>query len=129
MFLIRYKPNRGKSTVWQKVISHLRHPQYFLNHLPIGTEKKRSARVEQILKTENDGKNPLRKFEQFRAEHLKMSEKVYTSYAELHADPPAADAYITGSDQVWHDSYAESPASGWFLQFGSDGGQYRARAL
>lgn len=42
-----------------------------------------------------------RGFETFRQRHLSMS-RIYSSADDLAADPPAADMYITGSDQVWN---------------------------
>jgi hypothetical protein len=33
--------------------------------------------------------------------HLAQSERFYASFVELQANPPEADAYIVGSDQVW----------------------------
>ena len=119
-FLIRYNPVRKERTVWQKIVNHLQHPQYFLYHLPFETEEKRRTKLELKLKKENDQKNPERQFEEFRQEHLQMTDRIYNSYTELQANPPKADVYITGSDQVWHDPYKEPSAAGWFLQFGGD---------
>ena len=59
-----------------------------------------------------------RRFPQFRKEHLNMS-RIYYTPSDLVHNPPKADVYVTGSDQVWNyvlpsDVYAVS-----FLQFGS----------
>lgn len=106
--------------MWQKIVNHLQHPQYFLNHLPFETEEKRRTKLELKLKNENDRNNPQRQFEKFRQEHLQMTDRIYNSYTELQANPPKADVYITGSDQVWHNPYSEEETKGWFLQFGSN---------
>jgi len=45
--------------------------------------------------------NP-RNFEEFRNKHIKQSEKKYHSYRELVKNPPVADMYVVGSDQVWN---------------------------
>ena len=42
-----------------------------------------------------------KRYEQFRQNRLRLS-PVYRSKTALMEAPPAADAYITGSDQVWH---------------------------
>lgn len=42
-----------------------------------------------------------RGFAEFREKNLSMS-RVYTSIDDLRVDPPEADMYITGSDQVWN---------------------------
>lgn len=119
-FLIRYAPQKQKKTVWQKIINHFIHPKYILYRLPIQTTSKKDAINEMALKEINRKKNPQRHFEQFREEHLKMSPTIYHSYYELLNNPPEADVYITGSDQVWHDPYTLNTAKGWFLQFGSN---------
>ena len=43
-----------------------------------------------------------RYFSEFRKRYLVQSEKIYTSYNQLKIDPPTADMYIVGSDQVWN---------------------------
>ena len=45
-------------------------------------------------------KNP-RNFKEFINTHIQYSE-IYTSYEQLKTNPPKADAYIVGSDQVWN---------------------------
>ena len=117
-FLIRYAPLKRKKNLWQKISDILKHPENILIHLPFPTAHKRNVLKEIQLKTENDRKNPVRCFEDFRQQHLKMSAKIYNSYSELEKDPPKADIYITGSDQVWHDSYEDVTSKGMFLQFG-----------
>ena len=58
-----------------------------------------------------------RKFEYFRSKHMSYSEKVYFSFKELKKDPPEADVYIVGSDQVWSIP-ASSSIQVYFLNFG-----------
>jgi len=41
-----------------------------------------------------------RKFEKERLQYLNLSRR-YSEYQQLEADAPAADIYVTGSDQVW----------------------------
>lgn len=43
-----------------------------------------------------------RRFDRFLRKHLPLSKKQYRTAAELEAEPPACDCYITGSDQVWN---------------------------
>lgn len=61
-----------------------------------------------------------RKFPKFRKENLYMS-KVYDTPEKLIKEPPFADVYITGSDQVWNFNMPEKSLSNFFLQFGDDG--------
>lgn len=43
-----------------------------------------------------------RHFDDFRLNYIVQSENVYTSYNQLKENPPEADVYIVGSDQVWN---------------------------
>lgn len=54
--------------------------------------------------TEDSGRNMIysRGFDEFRSKYMNLSEKVYHGYKELISDPPEADMYITGSDQIWY---------------------------
>ena len=119
-YLIRYAPRKekNKACILKKVLMVIRNPKSIIAHLPIETKVKKNFRYEQQLRVTNLRRNPERGFEQFRKENLQMTEKVYSSFDELYNDPPNADVYITGSDQVWHDSLKKKAARGWFLQFG-----------
>ena len=48
----------------------------------------------------NRVKNKERRFEEFRKSHIYQTQRIYGSLKELRKDPPTADLYITGSDQV-----------------------------
>lgn len=66
-----------------------------------------------------------RQFSSFRDTYLKQSEQIYYSYDELKANPPQADCYIVGSDQVWNFSNGalqkvKKLVHAYFLDFGSD---------
>lgn len=60
-----------------------------------------------------------RQFPKFRKVNLKMS-RVYDTPDKLKKNPPRADIYITGSDQVWNFSMPEESLRNFFLQFGDD---------
>lgn len=55
-------------------------------------------------------------FERFRESHLRLSRK-YSSWEELRDDPPKADAYITGSDQVWNSVWNGGFEPAMYLEF------------
>ena len=57
-----------------------------------------------------------KRFLLFRNIHLKLSNRLYRSYRELSADPPKADAYMCGSDQIWNPDITNFDAS-YFLGF------------
>lgn len=56
-------------------------------------------------------------FRHFAQEHLRMSEP-YRSMEELRSNPPEAEVYITGSDQVWNFLQREPFMESRFLDFG-----------
>lgn len=67
-----------------------------------------------------------RHFDDFRDQYIEWSEDTYPSYADLRGNPPEADAYIVGSDQVWNYWFASTkrfynPAHAYFLDFGDEG--------
>ena len=47
-----------------------------------------------------------------------LSLGIYHGYEELIANPPIADLYITGSDQVWHGTLEDKQNRAFFLDFG-----------
>lgn len=63
-----------------------------------------------------------RKFTRAIESHLPLTAKHYRTLEDLRADPPPADAYICGSDQIWnanHTGGQSDPA--YFCDFGSPG--------
>lgn len=77
------------------------------------------VRFYQKLNRENSIKNKTRMFLEFKNKNLNLS-KVYTSYRELQKEPPEADVYIVGSDQVWNPSLKDPDTAAWYLKFGND---------
>ena len=66
-----------------------------------------------------------RNFDEFRKQHICMSEMIYTNYEDLKRNPPKADIYIVGSDQVWNNwNYSPkrylNPLNAYFLNFGDE---------
>lgn len=62
-----------------------------------------------------------RGFELFKKEYLSLSDNSYSSIKELRLDPPAADCYIVGSDQVWSKLLYYDECRAFFLDFGEEG--------
>ncbi|WP_416448237.1 polysaccharide pyruvyl transferase family protein [Leeuwenhoekiella sp. A2] len=59
-----------------------------------------------------------RSFSNFKNEFICFGEKDYYNLNALQNDPPKADAYITGSDQVWNHTFKVS-AEAFLLGFGA----------
>ena len=97
-FLIKYKPTAEQKSKWDK-----------LKGISIG----------KLLGNENKELNKARMFEKFRNDHLNTTEIEYHSIEELRQNPPEAEVYICGSDQVWNNSLHSKNTAGWYLDFGN----------
>ncbi|MGA2915470.1 MAG: polysaccharide pyruvyl transferase family protein [Sedimentisphaerales bacterium] len=60
-------------------------------------------------------------FSGFQKKHLNIGSHRYKNYQEIKHEPPIADAYVCGSDQIWHPYYCYSRDEGavW-LDFGDE---------
>lgn len=59
-----------------------------------------------------------RAFDCFTSSYLHLTKR-YNSYEELKADPPTADIYIAGSDQIWNTLFRNGRDAAFYLDFGS----------
>lgn len=59
-------------------------------------------------------------FYKFRKKYMIIGKVKYKSYEELKYNPPKADMYICGSDQIWSDEITGGVDKGYFLQFGGE---------
>lgn len=59
--------------------------------------------------------------DEFRHSKLALSECSYYSADELDANPPAADIYCTGSDQVWNSIWNNGFDRAFYLSFAPEG--------
>lgn len=60
-----------------------------------------------------------RKFSNFWDKHIPTTRR-YKSLDELKKDPPKADVYLVGSDQVWNTDITKDFAKLYFLDFGNE---------
>jgi len=115
-FLIKFSPRTVLNISYKKRLLKILkiYPlfQYFIEKI----KKKKDLQYQKQL----DIKNKRRNFNQFRTENIRSTEKIYNSLEELRNDPPPADFYITGSDQVWVMLLDQEDNKGYFLDFGSD---------
>lgn len=58
-------------------------------------------------------------FDNFDKKFLRISAKTYHSISEIQADPPLADVYIAGSDQIWNTAALNGKDPGYYLDFGN----------
>lgn len=60
-----------------------------------------------------------RKFDTFTKKHLRLTRR-YNSYEELRDNPPEADCYIAGSDQIWNTIFKNGRDPAFYLDFGEE---------
>lgn len=58
-------------------------------------------------------------FDKFDANYLHITEKTYRTTEELRDNPPKADMYIAGSDQIWNTDAPNGRMPGYYLDFGT----------
>ena len=68
----------------------------------------------------DEGTESNRHFDDFRQQHLNLSQNAYNTVEELRCYPPTADCYITGSDNVWAQLLCHENNATFFLDFGID---------
>lgn len=114
-FLIKYDPRNDYLPVSLlkkalKVFNPEKLKNYIIHKLKISRNTERQ--------------NHQREFDSFRKNYIHQSEKIYLSYSELKENPPEADCYIVGSDQVWNFyehslNRCKNLLHAYFLDFGS----------
>ena len=77
--------------------------------------------VTKIIVTKTNNNFELRNFDLFRENNIQSTPNVYSSLEELQQNPPEADMYIAGSDQIWNVNPIQWRHTAFFLNFGSNG--------
>ncbi len=62
-----------------------------------------------------------KRFNDFRSRHLNNVTCRYSSFSSLQRNPPQADVYLVGSDQVWNVDISGEFVKAYFLDFGDAG--------
>lgn len=62
-----------------------------------------------------------KKFDEFDKKYLRLTTKHYINYEQLKQDPPKADIYIAGSDQIWNPIGGTGLDPAFYLNFGETG--------
>ena len=111
-FLIRYtdSPKAKASFKWSKAITYLcRFPQYAIWYV----QQKKERRQQKVYATSAQSSNILRRFDEFLRDNIEMTPKIYDETSIIN-NPPQADAYVCGSDQIWCGDWA------YYLNFASE---------
>lgn len=61
------------------------------------------------------------KFDKFTQKYLRLTSKRYHSNEELRTNPPKADVYIAGSDQIWNTLFQNGRDAAFYLDFAPKG--------
>lgn len=64
----------------------------------------------------------------FRQSKLALTDRKYYSVEALEQNPPQADIYCTGSDQVWNSTWNEGFNKAFYLSFAPEGAKRIAYA-
>lgn len=59
-----------------------------------------------------------RYFDDFSKKYIPLT-RIYNSIEELRKNPPSADMYIAGSDQIWNTTFRNGTDPGYYLDFGA----------
>lgn len=110
-YLIKYMPT-SHIPLWRRIARSVKY------RLLVSSEQKEKDRNTKLIFERNKLLNCRRGFKEFRDKYIKSTEIVYRNIKELRNNPPAADIYICGSDQVWNNSLKDPDTAGWFLDFG-----------
>ena len=62
-----------------------------------------------------------KEYDLFTEKYLPVTEKTYHSNSELKQDPPAADVFFAGSDQIWNTIFPNGKDPAFYLDVVSDG--------
>lgn len=110
-FLIKYMPT-SHIPLWRRIARTVKY------RLLVSSQQKEKDKRLKLICERNKLLNCRRGFKEFRDKYIKSTEIVYRNIKELRNNPPAADIYICGSDQVWNNSLKDPDTAGWFLDFG-----------
>ena len=110
-YLIKYMPT-SHIPLWRRIAKSIKY------RLLVSSEQKEKDKKLKLICERSKLLNCRRGFKKFRDKYIKSTEIVYRNIKELRNNPPDADIYICGSDQVWNNSLSDSDTAGWFLDFG-----------
>lgn len=111
-YLIKYMPI-SSVPLWRIIVRSIKY------RLLVSSEQKENDKKNAEISSTNELLNAKRNFVGFRNNYIDSTDIVYHSIHELRANPPKADVYICGSDQVWNNRLEDENTAGWFLDFGS----------
>ena len=64
-------------------------------------------------------------YSEFSKKYIPLT-KVYNNINELRNDPPIADIYLAGSDQIWNPTFRNGTDPAYYLDFGPENVQRKS---
>lgn len=107
--IINYKPDYLSRHYSLFVVSNPRYDR------PLVRQAYLLAKLPGRLKARFGGRK--RNFDLFRQSKLRVTAKRYDSAEALRKEPPEADVYIAGSDQIWNPLFQNGRDAAFFLDF------------
>ena len=113
--IIDYCPKyRSKRNFWiipqnTKIAKYAQ--KYFILHLLYAIHRAKKY----LINTNFERK---KKFDEFDRRYLHITSQKYTSFQQLKVNPPIADCYIAGSDQIWNSNGDTGRDPVFYLNFG-----------
>lgn len=109
VFLIRYTHDNPKPLLGEKIKKAIKIYPIFKKIIRFVTKEKF------IVNNFDDNK---RSFDDFKNNYLSQSPNLYRNLIDLQKNPPSADCYIVGSDQVWAHLLDKKNNEVYYLNFG-----------
>lgn len=100
-----------------KVLKEMGHSVEMINYL-LGELEKPTIK-QRIISFISSFCHDTKKFNRFWKKYIPTT-RHYSSLLELKKDPPKADYYMVGSDQVWNPEITRNKAAAYFLDFGNE---------
>ena len=118
--LQKYLSKQGYNPFLIRYVEKIQGNVFFKIKVVLSKVKKRI-----VIEKNSCSKDKNRNFDDFIKKNMNVSPKIYIGYKELVNDPPEADAYIVGSDQVWNFYNAKldicrDNIHAYFLDFGKE---------
>lgn len=110
--IIDYKPDYLSKHYSFTVVSNPKYDRFLLRQMYLIT--KFPSRYKEF----RSGRK--QRFDSFSKQYLKLTKR-YESYEQLLEEPPEADCYIAGSDQIWNPLFRNGKDPAFFLQFVPEG--------
>lgn len=113
-FIIRYQPThspRNKFAILKRLLPYSSYS--ILRQITI-----HRANIFELFSTIL--KNRKREFNRFKKHYISFSSRIYRDLSEIQNDPPRANIYIAGSDQIWSQLLSDIDNQAYYLNFGDE---------